>query len=170
MTAFDKFFKEKSIDYSVYFHNPNIHPYKEYIRRRDVLKEYADSCGVESIIEESFMQAEWENNFSNLKDDERCRRCYEIRISKAVKTASVLGFTHFTTTLLVSPYQDHTMIKDICKSYAEKYKIEFFYNDFREFFREGQQIARNEGLYRQKYCGCIYSFQKSRFRDKISWD
>jgi predicted adenine nucleotide alpha hydrolase (AANH) superfamily ATPase len=170
MTIFDKYFKEKSIDYSVYFYNPNIHPYKEYIKRMNTLKEYADSCGVESIIDESFMQSEWENKYNELPDTERCRRCYEIRIDKAAVKASKLGFTHFTTTLLVSPYQNHNMIRDICERNAKKHKIEFFYNDFRESFREGQQIAMENDLYRQKYCGCIYSFRESSFRDKITWD
>ena len=91
-------------------------------------------------------------------------------MSSAAGKAAELGFTHFTSTLLISPYQNHELIKEICIQEAEKHNIEFYYDDFRTMFREGQNIARENDLYRQKYCGCIYSLADSKYNSKIAWD
>ena len=82
---------------------------------------------------------------------ERCRYCYESRMEVVAKTAKEKGFDAFTTTLLVSPYQKHDMLKEVCIEMSKKYDINFLYVDFRPGFREGQQIARDMGLYMQKY-------------------
>ena len=82
------------------------------------------------------------------------------------KTAKAKGFDAFTTTLLVSPYQKHDMLKAVCIEMSKKYDINFLYVDFRPGFREGQQIARDMGLYMQKYCGCIYS-EEDRYSKQI---
>lgn len=170
MTAFDEHFKSKGIRYSAFFYNPNIHPYKEYIRRRDTLKEYAEITGTELFIEESFMQHHWEVNFNGMDKDKRCEQCYRKRIAATVRKAEELGFTHFTTTLLISPYQNHEAIKRICNEESEGSDVSFFYDDFRKMFRKGQDIARENKLYRQKYCGCIYSLEDSDLRSKVKWD
>jgi len=67
------------------------------------------------------------------------------------------GYEAFTTTLLVSPYQNHELLKQVGEEMAEKYGVEFLYRDFRPGFREGQNEARQLGLYMQKYCGCVFS-------------
>jgi predicted adenine nucleotide alpha hydrolase (AANH) superfamily ATPase len=170
MTAFDEYFIEKGIDYSAFFYNPNIHPYKEYLKRRDTLASYADRIGVELIISESFMQDKWQKDFCKLNDYERCRNCYRIRLSEAAKTAASMGFTHFTSTLLISPYQNHELLIEICKDEAVNHKVNFFYEDFRTMYRKGQDTARQNELYRQKYCGCMYSLNESKFKDRIVWD
>ena len=170
MTAFNEFFIEKGIDYSAYFYNPNIQPYKEYLRRRKTLEDYSLKTGVALFIDESFMQHKWENEFADIPASERCGLCYRIRIGAASRFAASQGFSHFTTTLLISPYQNHNLIKEICTEEARKSGGGFYYEDFRVMFREGQNIAREEGLYRQKYCGCVYSLADSKFRDKINWD
>lgn len=170
MTAFDKYFREKGIEYGVFFYNPNIHPYKEYIKRFETLKMYTDRVGVELIAEHSFRQHLWENEFNGLDAGKRCRKCYETRLGHAAEAALENGFTHFATTLLISPYQNHEMIREIAEKAAEEFGVGLYYKDFREYFREGQNIAREEELYRQKYCGCIYSYNESRFKEKIKWD
>ena len=78
-------------------------------------------------------------------------------MERVAKYAKENGYDSFTTTLLVSPYQRHEELKKICEEMAEKYEVEFLYRDFRIGFREGQTIAREQGLYMQKYCGCIFS-------------
>ena len=67
------------------------------------------------------------------------------------------GFDAFTTTLLVSPYQNHELLIQVAEEMAEKYGVKFLYRDFRPGFREGQAEARELGLYMQKYCGCVFS-------------
>ena len=100
------------------------------------------------------------------KENIRCRYCYESRMDIVAKTAKENGFDTFTTTLLVSPYQKHEMLVEVCENMAKKYGVKFYYKDFREGFREGQEIARELELYMQKYCGCIYS-EEDRYRKQI---
>lgn len=170
MTSFDKYFKEKDVSYSAFFYNPNIHPYKEYKLRFNTLEDYASKIGIELIHGISFQQSKWEQEYSGMPNEERCRNCYIQRLFETARIATEKGFTHFSSTLLISPYQNHELIVQIGESAAEKFGVSFYYKDFREFFRDGQNIAREEGLYRQKYCGCIYSYNESKFREKISWD
>ncbi|MBN2558082.1 MAG: epoxyqueuosine reductase QueH [Clostridia bacterium] len=170
LAAFDEYFKQKGIQYSGYFYNPNIHPYLENTRRMRTFMEYAAGLGLETIVDPQFDLATWENKLGSLSDSERCAYCYKRRIEACAKTAAANGFTHFTTTLLISPYQDHDMLRETGMRAGEKFRVEFYYHDFRELYRHGQDIAREAGIYRQKYCGCIYSYNDSRFREKIKWD
>ena len=85
------------------------------------------------------------------------------------KFAKENGYDAFTTTLFVSPYQQHDKIKKICEEIAHKYDIKFLYRDFRPGFKEGQNKARELELYMQKYCGCVFS-EEDRYSDKIQKD
>lgn len=170
MTSFNKYFKEMDIQYSVLFYNPNIHPYKEYLKRYETLKNYADSINVRLIHKISFQQNKWETEFSDTEASIRCEQCYRQRLFTVARTAAEAGFSHFTSTLLVSPYQNHELLIEIGKEAAKVYETEFYYYDFRKLFREGQNTARDEKLYRQKYCGCIYSYNESKFHDSINWE
>jgi len=88
---------------------------------------------------------------------DKCFECYKIRLDKTACFAAQNGYSAFSTTLLISLYQNHEKIKEICLEMAVKYNIDFLYRDFRSFFREGQAEAREKGMYMQKYCGCIFS-------------
>ena len=149
--------REEGIEPTSYWFNPNIHPYIEYKTRRDTLIEYSKIANFELIIEENYGLDEFcKNVIDNLNT--RCQDyCYRIRIEQTAKFAKENGFDCFTTTLFVSPYQQHEKMKEICEEMAKKYDIEFLYRDFRPGFREGQNKARELGLYMQKYCGCVFS-------------
>lgn len=149
-----KILKEKNINFTGYFYNPNIHPYEEYERRRNTVKEFSEIVNIDVIYNDEYLEREW----LEYKDNNRCKMCYNLRIEKTALYASLNGYNAFTTTLLISPYQNHELIKELGNKYAKKYGIEFYYEDFRPYFREGQSIAREYNLYRQKYCGCIISF------------
>ena len=151
-----KVLKEDGLDITSMWFNTNIHPYMEYKNRYESYKLLMAQENVPTIeIDEydlvTFTRAVY------MKEFERCRYCYESRMEVVAKTAKEQGCDAFTTTLLVSPYQKHEMLKDVCEKMAEKYGVKFYYRDFREGFREGQQMAREAGLYMQKYCGCVYS-------------
>jgi len=88
---------------------------------------------------------------------QRCKKCYRMRLEKTADFAAQEGFSAFSTTLLISPYQDHEEIRRLGGEMAEKYGVEFLYRDFRPLFREGQAGARAANLYMQKYCGCVFS-------------
>ena len=147
----------EGIEPTVYWFNPNIHPYMEYKARRDCLKEYTKSIKVNAIFEENYGLEEFCKNA--IKDlSSRCKNyCYPVRLEQTAKYAKENEYEAFTTTLLVSPYQNHEALIEVANMMAKKYDIEFLYRDFRIGFREGQNKARELGLYMQKYCGCIFS-------------
>ena len=147
-----------------FWFNPNIHPFTEYKARKKTLVEYSESIGMKLIIKNeyglrSFISAVYPDF------DNRCSYCYEVRLDETAKYASENGFDRFTTTLLVSPYQNHELICDIAEASAAKYGVKFEYHDFRPGFREGQEKARELGMYMQKYCGCIFS-EEDRYKKR----
>lgn len=151
--------KRKNIKFVGFFYNPNIHPYREFKERMKALetvsrlkgieilwnKEY----GLEKFLKETFMN--WDHPLK------RCEICYLLRLRETVKTALSLKAEAFTTTLLYSIYQKHDLLKEIAEDLSHKYKIPFFYEDFRSGYEEGQKEAKNLGIYIQSYCGCIFS-------------
>ncbi len=155
--------REEGIEPILYWFNPNIHPYMEYKARRDTLKEYAQSINVEAIFEENYGLEEFcKNVIGDLNN--RCQNyCYRVRLEQTAKYAKENGYDAITTTLLVSPYQKHEILKKQAEEIAKKYGLNFLYRDFRVGFREGQAKARELGLYMQKYCGCIFSEEMSSF-------
>lgn len=158
--------REEGIEPTVYWYNPNIHPYMEYKARRDTLLEYTKSINVEAIFEEDYGLKEFcKNVINNLNS--RCQDyCYPVRLEQTAKYAKEHGYDSFSTTLLISPYQKHDEIVRIGQEVARRYGIEFLYRDFRTGFRIGQSKARELGLYMQKYCGCVFS-EEDRYSKQI---
>ena len=156
--------RKEGIEPTVYWFNPNIHPYIEYKTRRDTLVEYAKSINVEAIFEDNYGLRDFcKNVINNLET--RCKDyCYPVRLEQTAKYAKENGYDCFSTTLLVSPYQNHDAIIEVANEMAKKYGVEFLYKDFRVGFREGQAKARKLGLYMQKYCGCVFS-EESRYNN-----
>ena len=101
--------------------------------------------------------------------DHRCRYCYACRLDRTARYAAENGFESFTTTLLISPYQDHDLIRSLGEQMGKKYGVAFLYRDFRPGFRDGQAKARALGFYMQKYCGCIFS-EEDRYAKAIARD
>ncbi|HEU12502.1 MAG TPA: hypothetical protein ENO35_00225, partial [Euryarchaeota archaeon] len=87
----------------------------------------------------------------------RCRYCYADRLDRTARYARDHGYDSFTTSLLYSPYQKHEIVREIGNNIAKKYGITFYYMDFRDLYPRGDEIAKRYGLYRQGYCGCIFS-------------
>lgn len=153
-----KTLSSKGIDIRGLWFNPNIHPYTEYQMRLDALRqlqnlwnldiEYIDHYGLKEFIRAVVNKEEY---------GERCLFCYSMRLEETAKTAKKMGLDGFTTTLLVSPYQKFDIINDVGKELENKYSIMFYVEDFRRGWKEGLQMSKELGLYRQKYCGCIYS-------------
>jgi len=156
--------KKAGLDVTGFFYNPNIHPYKEYERRLLTMKLYAALANLKMMYVDLY---DIENFFGIIfkKGDKKCLYCYILRLHKAAAYAKKKKFDCFTTTLLVSPYQNHGFVKEAGKIVAKKFGIEFLYKDFRKTYPEGRTISRKMNLYLQKYCGCIYS-DRDRFRKK----
>ena len=152
-----KSLRQEGFEPTVYWFNPNIHPYMEYKARRDTLKEYTQSIGIDAIFEENYGLKEFCKNVIDDLENRCAKYCYRVRLEQTAKYAKENGYDAFTTTLLVSPYQNHDLLIRVAEEMAEKYRIKFLYRDFRPGFREGQATARELGLYMQKYCGCVFS-------------
>ncbi len=154
---------EDGHDVTALFYNPNIHPYMEYKNRMEALEKYAQMKGTKVIYKDYDM----ENYLRGaLTSADRCEFCYSLRLTEAAKTASQLGFEAFTTTLLISPYQKHELLARTGEKIANEYGIKFYYEDFREGYRESRELARALELYMQKYCGCIFSEKERYFKQK----
>ena len=160
--------RSEGIEPVSFWFNPNIHPYQEYKARRDTLREYSASIGMELIIREDYGLRNFVRAVAS-DIDHRCAYCYTYRMEETARYAAEHGFTHFSTTLLVSPYQNHEGIRETAEELAMRYGVEFLYRDFRPGFREGQSKARENGLYMQKYCGCIFS-EEDRYAKQIKRD
>ncbi len=154
-----KCFKES--DLTVYWFNPNIHPFKEYQERFDSMIDFIESKDIRFIHGGDYALEEFMDGA--LKADDRCRFCYRWRLEETARYGADNDFEAFTTTLTISPYQDHDLIQEIGDELGKKYGIEFKYRDMREGFRESHRLARSFGLYMQKYCGCIFS-EEERYR------
>ncbi len=150
--------RNEGIEQEGLFYNPNIHPIEEYEHRKQTVEQYSKITGMLVHYMDGFMQEKWEK-FSGL-EIERCTMCYTVRLNKVAEFAKNSGFDAFTTSLLVSPYQKHELISEIGKKAGDNAGIPFYYRDFRDGFRQGQNQAREMGLYRQKFCGCICSYNE----------
>jgi len=148
-----------------YFYNPNIHPYREFRRRISALREVAEKKGLEVIWDKDYGLRTFLREVV-FRENDRCEVCYYLRLREAARLASELKFRVFTTTLLYSPFQKHELIRDIGETLAARFKIKFLYQDFRPGYREGQQEAVALGIYRQPYCGCVFS-EEERYDKKL---
>ncbi|WP_136809139.1 epoxyqueuosine reductase QueH [Desulfosediminicola flagellatus] len=153
--------EELSKEYAVsaYFFNPNIHPFQEFKRRKNSLREYCEKNRIPIIDLGSYGMKEFLRKVV-FHENTRCNVCYSWRMEETAKRAAEDGFEAFTTTLLYSRYQNHDKLRQCGTELAEKYGISFIYKDFREGWQYGIDKSIELGMYRQPYCGCIYSEQE----------
>lgn len=144
-----------------FFYNPNIHPFTEFTKRRDTLTVWAMSVDLPVLVHQGYDLEEFLRQTA-FRESERCRFCHNLRLSVAAREAKKSGFTALTTTLLYSRYQKHDLIAEIGQNVAKEHGIDFIYRDFREGWSYGVKKSKELGLYRQPYCGCIYS-EKDRY-------
>lgn len=141
-----------------FWYNPNIHPFAEYEKRRETVREYAESVDLPVIWSEAYdMPRYFQEVVGHEVFGERCQRCYRLRLKEAAREAQKRGFDAFTTTLLISIHQDQAKIRAIGEELGENHGVPFFYEDFRRGWSERGRISNERGLYKQHYCGCLYS-------------
>ena len=129
--------------------------------RKNTLIQYASDIHMRLLVENYYGLREFiDNVYPNYNG--RCGFCYRFRLEETARQAAEKGYDAFSTTLLISPYQNHELLKEVGTEMADKYHISFAYRDFRPHFKEGQEKAAQLGLYRQKYCGCVFS-EEDRF-------
>ena len=156
--------REEGLSPELLWYNPNIHPFTEYRSRRDTLVSYSSTIGAKLTLRDEYGLRQFVAAVSP-DFDRRCGYCYKCRMEETARCAAENGYDGFSTTLLISPYQKHELIRETAERMAAAYGVEFIYRDFRPRFRKGQQQARELGLYIQKYCGCIFS-EEERYSKK----
>jgi predicted adenine nucleotide alpha hydrolase (AANH) superfamily ATPase len=152
-------------DVTGYFFNHNIHPFSEYKKRLDALKDYAQKEALDVIYDESYDIEEFLQKIA-FNERNRCRICYLMRLESTAILAEEGGYDAFTTTMLYSKYQDHEMVKSIGMNLSKEYDVKFFYEDFRAGWGRGIKMSKKIGMYRQQYCGCIYSERERYFNNE----
>lgn len=152
--------REEGHRFRALYYNPNIHPDAEHERRRATLESYARDIGLEVAFETYEPQGYWDAIGAERERPSRCERCYRVRLERTAELARDSGCDAFTTTLLISPYQDHDRLVAVGHEVAAAKGIGFHYEDYRTGYRESRNLAREAGLYRQKYCGCAFSIEE----------
>ncbi|MBU0731554.1 epoxyqueuosine reductase QueH [Patescibacteria group bacterium] len=159
---------EEQFNVTAFYFNPNIHPDEEYQKRLKAFQDYSDKYKIDYIVGDYNPDIYLEAVEEVAKEkDKRCPLCYELRLDYTAQEAKKRGFDAFTSTLLISPHQDIEMVKDLGDMIAGKYRLDFYdgrpegdkkkFKGFRPGFTEGRKIAKQEKLYEQTYCGCLYS-------------
>ena len=154
-----KVLREDGVAVKGWFYNPNIHPFLEFRRRLEALEKLAADWRVEVEYEREYGLKEYLRRVV-FKEEQRCAICYEMRLSAAARKTRELGLDAFSTTLLYSRYQQHQLIRQMGEAAAEREGVGFHYQDFRPGWQQGIEISKELELYRQPYCGCIYSEQE----------
>lgn len=171
--------REEGYEPTGYFFNPNIHPYQEWRKRLNAAREFTEKVGMElhvvnhyglrEFLTKTFSVVEGIDGEDTIQSDgfhNRCKICYAWRLSESAKFAAENNFEMFTSTLFYSIHQNHELMKNIAESFSKSFGVKFFYEDFREGWQEGIDISLELGLYRQNYCGCIFS-EEERFSKDI---
>lgn len=164
----------KVFDITVYFYNPNIAPEAEFVRRVEEQQRFIDALPHEGVID--LIRGEYDDETfyalaKGLEDvpegGERCTRCFRLRLGKTAQLAKAQGFDYFTTTLSISPLKDSQRLNQIGSELAAQFGVPYLFSDFKKKngYRRSCELSAEYGLYRQDYCGCVYS-QMERERQK----
>jgi predicted adenine nucleotide alpha hydrolase (AANH) superfamily ATPase len=157
---------QKDYDVTLYFYNPNIHPYGEFVKRLQELDKVTSALKV-LIVEGTYDAESWVEQTKGLETEpeggKRCRVCFQMRLDKTADFAKENDFDCFTTTMTISPFKDEKIINSIGEELALKYGLEWVYSDFKKDggYKKSVENSKELGLYRQKYCGCFYSVKNN---------
>lgn len=156
-------------DVDIYYSNDNIYPKEEFFRR---LEEQIRLAGILDkrikVIDDGYNSQDYYDavkGFENLGEhSKRCYECYSFRLEKTAKLAYEKGYDYFTTTLSISPYKNSNWINEIGYKLEEKYRTKFLYSNFKkaEGYKESIKLSEEYGLYRQDYCGCVFSYNEMK--------
>lgn len=159
-----KTLREAGTEVMGFFYKNNIHPYSECLKRQQALEKYAEQIDLRVIYQEGY---DLEGFIQNIvyREADRCRHCYHDRLRTTALLARRGKFDYFSSTLLYSKFQKHELVRSIGEAIAKSVGVPFLYQNFREGWKEGIETSKELQMYRQQYCGCIYS-EKERFFKK----
>lgn len=150
--------REQGFTVHGFWYNPNIHPFSEHEKRRACMQSYAEHVNLPMIWSEGYeMPSYLARVVGHETFGERCALCYRMRLSRTAQMARRHDFDAFTTTLLISPYQQQDILRSIGEELARDYSFEFYFENLRKGWSQRSRMARENHLYLQRYCGCLYS-------------
>ncbi len=155
--------RKEGYDVSVLWYNPNIHPFSEHQKRLEAMKTLAARMDFPLVVTEGYDVVEYFRRVSG-KEDDRCRYCFQLRLDKTAESAVKLGTGAFTSSLLISPHQKHALVRSSGEAAAAISGTSFLYADLRKRYSDSRHMTKPMELYRQQYCGCIYS-EWERYKD-----
>ncbi|MGB6011319.1 MAG: epoxyqueuosine reductase QueH [Desulfobacterales bacterium] len=162
-----KTLRNEGLDIMGFFYRNNIHPYTECIRREETLKSYSAAMDLKVIYQDGYDLEGFIRNVA-FRESNRCDYCYHERLKSTALMAKRGKFDYFSTTLLYSKFQKHDAVKSIGDAVGKSVGVKFYYDDFRKGWTEGVETSKSLKLYRQQYCGCIYSEKERYYRQKAS--
>ena len=159
---------------TVFYYNPNIYPPEEFSKREIEQKRFIEKLSVKNPI--GFISGEFEDEkfyemakgMENEKEGgQRCRKCYALRLEKTAKLAKEMGFDYFTTTLSISPHKDSAVLNEVGDEISKKYGVKYLFSDFKKKggYKRSCELSQEYGMYRQDYCGCVFSARDRRAND-----
>lgn len=159
---------------TVFYYNPNIYPDEEYFHRvkeqQRFIKEFPTVYPV-SFIEGDFDKDSFYAASKGLEDEPerglRCEKCFELRLSRTALKAKELGFDYFTTTLTISPLKDAKIINEIGTRISDNVGVKWLASDFKkkDGYKRSTELSKEYNMYRQDYCGCVFSYNE-RLKEK----
>ena len=150
------YWRQQGYAVSAFWYNPNIHPYTEHQHRLEAMQTLAQQMTLPLIVTTGYDIIDYFRQVVG-HEPERCQYCFRLRLSKTAETAQQMNFDAFTTTLLISPQQKHELIKEIGNELAGEKGVDFLYADLRKRYSDSRHMTKPLNLYRQQYCGCVYS-------------
>jgi predicted adenine nucleotide alpha hydrolase (AANH) superfamily ATPase len=151
-----EYWRRQGCEVSGFWYNPNIHPYTEHQQRLESMKLLAKKTDLPLLVADGYDVVEYFRRVAG-HEEERCRHCFGLRLAKTADVTRDKGYDGFTTTLLISPHQQHELLREIGNIVAGEKGVEFLYADLRKRYSDSRHITKPMDLYRQQYCGCIYS-------------
>ena len=153
-------------DITILYYNPNIYPYDEYLKRKQEQIKLINEIDCSNNLD--IMDCDYDNDLyekciigleNEPERGNRCMVCYNLRMEKTAKMAKECNYDYFCTTLSVSPYKNSEWINKIGEKLQNKYNINWLYSDFKkkDGYKQSISLSKKYNLYRQDYCGCIYS-------------
>jgi predicted adenine nucleotide alpha hydrolase (AANH) superfamily ATPase len=146
-----------------FFYRHNIHPYTECLKRQQAVETFAEQMELKVIYQEGYDLEGFIQNVA-FRETERCSYCYHDRLRSTALIAKRGKFDYYSSTLLYSKKQQHDLIRSMGESIGKSIGVPFLYDDYRKGWKEGIECSKEMGLYRQQYCGCIYSEKERYFK------
>ena len=150
------YWRQQGCEVTTLWYNPNVHPYTEHQHRLEAMKSLAQEMNLPLILVAEYDVISYFRQVAG-HESERCQYCFRLRLSKAAEITYQQNFDAFTTTLLISPHQKHDLIYEIGNELAEEKGVNFLYADLRKRYSDSRRMTKELNLYRQQYCGCVYS-------------